>query len=153
NGISWEDSVRFGNAAAGLEVEVFGVVPIPLEKIHSELLLRESGKGEGGRQPGKLRTPEQARIQAQAQKRDGRKVVFTNGCFDILHSGHVTLLEKAKAEGDFLIVGLNDDDSVRRLKGDGRPVNKQDDRARVLGALGCIDAVVLFPEDTPINLI
>jgi D-beta-D-heptose 7-phosphate kinase / D-beta-D-heptose 1-phosphate adenosyltransferase len=80
-------------------------------------------------------------------------VVFTNGCFDILHSGHVTVLQKAAAEGDFLIVGLNDDDSVKRLKGAGRPVNSQEDRARVLGALGCVGAVVLFEEDTPISLI
>jgi len=147
NGIGWEDAVRFGNAAAGLEVEVFGVVPIPLEKVHNELLLR------AGQVHGKLRTLEQALVQAAALKSEGRKVVFTNGCFDILHSGHVALLEKAAAEGDFLIVGLNDDESVKRLKGAGRPVNGQEDRARVIGALGCVGAVVLFSEDTPIKLI
>jgi D-beta-D-heptose 7-phosphate kinase/D-beta-D-heptose 1-phosphate adenosyltransferase len=147
NGVGWEDAVRFGNAAAGLEVEVFGVVPIPLEKIHNELLLR------AGQMHGKLRTLDQALVQAAALRREGRKVVFTNGCFDILHSGHVALLEKAAAEGDFLIVGLNDDESVRRLKGAGRPVNPQEDRARVLGALGCVGAIVLFEEDTPIRLI
>jgi D-beta-D-heptose 7-phosphate kinase / D-beta-D-heptose 1-phosphate adenosyltransferase len=147
NGMGWEDAVRFGNAAAGLEVEVFGVVPIPLEKVHNELLLR-AGQGNG-----KVRTLEQALVQAAALRREGKKVVFTNGCFDILHSGHVTLLEKAAAEGDFLIVGLNDDESVRRLKGAGRPVNSEGDRARVLGALGCVGAIVMFEEDTPIGLI
>jgi D-beta-D-heptose 7-phosphate kinase/D-beta-D-heptose 1-phosphate adenosyltransferase len=147
NGVGWEDSVRFANAAAGLEVEVFGVVPIPLEKIHNELLVR------AGQIHGKLRTLDQALVQIAALRREGRKIVFTNGCFDILHSGHVTLLEKAAAEGDFLIIGLNADESVRRLKGVDRPVNSQQDRARVLGALGCVGAIVLFDEDTPISLI
>jgi D-beta-D-heptose 7-phosphate kinase/D-beta-D-heptose 1-phosphate adenosyltransferase len=147
NGIGWEDAVRFGNAAAGLEVEVFGVVPMALEKIHHELLER------AGRLHGKLRTLEQALIQVAACRREGQKVVFTNGCFDILHSGHVSLLEKAAAEGDFLVIGLNDDASVRRLKGETRPVNNQEDRARVLGGLGCVGAVVLFAEDTPMKLI
>ncbi len=145
--IPWPDAVRFANAAAGLEVEVFGVVPIPLEKIHHELLIRSTGA------TGKVRALEQALIQAEACRREGGEVVFTNGCFDILHSGHVTLLEKAAAEGDLLIVGLNTDDSVRRLKGEGRPVNSELDRARVLGALGCVGAIVLFGEDTPMRLI
>lgn len=80
-------------------------------------------------------------------------VVFTNGCFDILHRGHVTYLTQARALGDRLIVGVNDDDSVRRLKGEGRPVVRQDDRAFVLAALACVDAVTLFDEDTPAHLI
>lgn len=147
NQISWLDSVRFGNAAAGLEVEVFGVVPIPLERIHNELLIS------AGKVSGKLRTLDQALIQAAALRREGKRIVFTNGCFDILHSGHVTLLEKAAAEGDFLILGLNDDASVQRLKGQGRPVNTLEDRARVLSALGCVGAVIAFSEDTPLRLI
>lgn len=147
NGIGWEDSVRFANAAAGLEVEVFGVVPIPLERIHHELMERAA------RVDGKLRTLEQVLVQVAAQRRQGRKIVFTNGCFDILHAGHVSLLMKAADEGDFLVVGLNDDASVGRLKGPERPVNSQEDRAKVLSALGCIGAVVLFGEDTPVRLI
>jgi D-beta-D-heptose 7-phosphate kinase/D-beta-D-heptose 1-phosphate adenosyltransferase len=147
NGMEWADAVRFANAAAGLEVEVFGVVPIPLEKIHHELIVRE------GQVHGKLRTLEQVLVQVAAQRREGRKVVFTNGCFDILHAGHVSLLEKAAAEGDFLVVGLNDDASVSRLKGPERPLNNQEDRARVLGALSGVAAVVLFGEDTPMKLI
>ncbi len=147
NGISWPDAVRFANAAAGLEVEVFGVVPIPLEKIHNEIILRST------QLQGKVRTLDQLQIQVAAQRRDKKQVVFTNGCFDILHPGHTSLLKRAKSEGDFLIVGLNDDASVRRLKGNGRPVNNQQDRAEVLGSLACVDAIVFFSEDTPINLI
>ncbi len=84
----------------------------------------------------------------------GRKVVFTNGCFDILHQGHVTYLEQARREGDCLVVGVNSDASVRALgKGDGRPVNNEQSRARILAALGCVDHVVIFAEETPQNLI
>lgn len=82
-----------------------------------------------------------------------KKIVFTNGCFDILHAGHVDYLEKAKRFGDFLILGLNSDHSTRRLKGPERPINHEKDRAKVLSALSCIDAVVIFDEDTPIKLI
>jgi len=80
-------------------------------------------------------------------------IVFTNGCFDMLHPGHISYLEKARSLGDRLIVGLNSDESVKRLKGSSRPVNNQSDRARLLAALQCIDAVVLFEEDTPARLI
>jgi len=83
----------------------------------------------------------------------GKKVVFTNGCFDILHLGHITYLQKAKQLGDILIVGVNTDDSVRRLKGPTRPVNTDYDRAVVLSALKSVDYTVLFKEDTPLNLI
>lgn len=80
-------------------------------------------------------------------------IAFTNGCFDILHVGHVSYLEKAKGQGRILIVGLNSDASVRRLKGRGRPVNNQAARAKVLAALACVDYVCLFSEDTPLRLI
>lgn len=83
----------------------------------------------------------------------GKKVVFTNGCFDILHAGHVTYLSEAKKLGDILIIGLNNDDSVRRLKGASRPVNEQQDRACVLDALASVDYVCIFEEDTPKELI
>jgi len=84
---------------------------------------------------------------------EGRTVVFTNGCFDLLHRGHVSYLEFARAQGDVLVVGLNADASVRRAKGPARPVNPEDDRAAVLGALECVDHVVLFDEDEPRALI
>lgn len=89
----------------------------------------------------------------QAQKADGKVVVTTNGCFDILHVGHVRILQEAKALGDCLVIGLNSDDSVKRLKGASRPINPQDDRAEVLLALGCVDAVYIFDEDTPVDFL
>lgn len=87
------------------------------------------------------------------QRKAGQKIVFTNGCFDILHAGHVSILEFCRAKGDVLVVGLNSDASVRRLKGPSRPVNKEQDRALVLAALESVDAVCVFSEDTPYNLI
>jgi len=92
----------------------------------------------------------QRRHQAKGQ---GWKLVFTNGVFDILHRGHVEYLQKARGLGDLLIVGLNSDASVKRIKGPWRPVNPQEDRAVVLAALACVDGVVIFDEDTPLRLI
>jgi D-glycero-beta-D-manno-heptose 1-phosphate adenylyltransferase len=89
----------------------------------------------------------------QELKDKNKKVVFTNGCFDILHRGHVEYLNEAKSLGDYLIVGLNSDDSVKKLKGETRPLQKQDDRAFVIGSLKCVDAVIIFGEDTPYELI
>jgi len=86
-------------------------------------------------------------------KKEGRKIVFTNGVFDIIHRGHVAYLNEAKALGDYLIVGLNADASVKRLKGDSRPVNKEADRKFVMENLKAVDDVIIFTEDTPFNLI
>jgi rfaE bifunctional protein nucleotidyltransferase chain/domain len=86
-------------------------------------------------------------------REQGSKIVFTNGCFDILHAGHVSYLEQAREYGDCLVIGLNSDRSVRALKGESRPVNNEQERARVLAALGCVDYVVIFDEDTPQKLI
>lgn len=89
----------------------------------------------------------------EVAKQKENKIVFTNGCFDILHVGHVRYLRESKKLGDILIVGMNSDDSVRRLKGESRPVNCEDDRAEVLCALECVDYVSIFDEDTPFELI
>lgn len=86
-------------------------------------------------------------------RRNGKQIVFTNGCFDILHRGHVEYLSAARALGDILVVGLNSDDSVRRLKGPGRPINPVEDRAAILDALRAVDFVTIFDEDTPYQLI
>ena len=86
-------------------------------------------------------------------RKQGKRLVTTNGCFDLLHVGHVRILKAARALGDVLIVGLNDDASVRRLKGDGRPINNQDDRAEILTSLACVDFVTVFPEDTPVEFL
>jgi rfaE bifunctional protein nucleotidyltransferase chain/domain len=88
-----------------------------------------------------------------AKKLIGNKIVFTNGCFDLLHPGHLRYLAQARDLGDFLIVGLNSDESVGRLKGSGRPIQGQDIRAEMLAALHVVDAVVVFAEDTPFELI
>lgn len=86
-------------------------------------------------------------------KNNGKKVVFTNGCFDILHVGHLRYMNEAKKQGDFLVVGVNSDASVKRLKGESRPINNENDRAEMLSGLKAVDMTVLFEEDTPIELI
>lgn len=161
HGLDWFDSVRFANAAAGLEVEQFGVVPIPIEQIHSDIMTRERTTR------GKLRTLGELQVELAAIR--GRAVngaapghgapsrrpavVFANGCFDVLHAGHVSLLRRAAALGDFLIVAINDDAGVRKLKGPGRPVYPVEDRAALLGELECVGAVVVFSQDTPEELV
>ena len=101
----------------------------------------------------KIRSPRLLASVVRQLRRQGRRVVFTNGCFDLLHVGHVSLLEQAKGLGDVLIVALNSDRSVRALKGPARPVVRQDDRALVLAALSCVDYVTIFDERTPQRLI
>ena len=96
-------------------------------------------------------------IEAEAFSRDQKKmnksVVFTNGCFDLIHAGHLELLQKAKAEGDILMVGLNSDSSVKKLKGDSRPIQSENDRAAILDSMKPVDCVVIFHEETPLELI
>jgi len=152
NGLTWLDAVRLANAAAGLEVELFGCVPIPIEQIHAEVLRRERLSG-ASPASGKLRTLDELQVELAALRRQGKKIVFTNGCFDILHAGHLSLLHRAAALGDFLVVAINSDDSVRRLKGPERPINTQQDRAELLGGLACVGAVVIFDEDTEVNAV
>ncbi len=98
-------------------------------------------------------TRQQISSRVQEWREAGETVVFTNGCFDILHVGHIKTLTRAKSEGSKLIVGVNSDTSVQRLKGPTRPVNPEQDRAQLLAALRCVDAVVIFEEDTPIELL
>jgi D-beta-D-heptose 7-phosphate kinase/D-beta-D-heptose 1-phosphate adenosyltransferase len=95
----------------------------------------------------------QLRSLVASYRNAGHKIVFTNGCFDILHAGHVSYLNRAKALGDILIIGVNSDDSIRRIKGANRPINPLEDRIQVLGGLGCVDYLITFNEDTPIDLI
>ncbi|MBX3039137.1 MAG: D-glycero-beta-D-manno-heptose 1-phosphate adenylyltransferase [Bdellovibrionaceae bacterium] len=90
---------------------------------------------------------------ALASARKGKKVVFTNGCFDLLHVGHVRYLQEARKLGDLLVVGVNSDASVKILKGASRPIQNENDRAEILAALGCVDYTVIFTEETPANLI
>jgi len=146
-GLDWHSAVAIANVAAGLEVEIFGVAPIPLEKIHDDLLTQRTSD------LGRPRSLDEVLVQVRAARQGGQRIVFTNGCFDILHAGHVSLLQRCAALGDMLIIGLNDDHSIRELKGPQRPVNNQNHRAYLLSALQCVDSVVLFSEQTPIRLI
>jgi D-beta-D-heptose 7-phosphate kinase/D-beta-D-heptose 1-phosphate adenosyltransferase len=131
------------NLAAGISVTKFGAVAV------SDFEILEALAEQAPSYEGKVLTKEQAAKKAAELRRCGKKVVFTNGCFDLLHLGHVAYLEQARREGDALFVGVNTDDSIRRLKGPGRPVVREADRARVLGALACVNGVILFAEDTP----
>lgn len=101
----------------------------------------------------KIMTRAQLAAFVKKEKRTGKKIVFTNGCFDILHAGHVKSIEFAKSKGDILIIGLNSDTSIKRIKGPKRPINKQADRAIVLSALEAVDSVCIFSQDTPLELI
>lgn len=152
NGLDWFDSVRFANAAAGLEVEEIGVVPIPLERIHRDIMQRERAT------LGKRRSLDELLVEVGAIRGHVNgsrrpRIVLANGCFDVLHAGHVSLLRRAAALGDYLIVAVNDDAGVRRLKGPERPIYPIDDRVQLLGELGCVGAVVVFSEETPENII
>jgi D-beta-D-heptose 7-phosphate kinase/D-beta-D-heptose 1-phosphate adenosyltransferase len=147
-GADLSDAVRLANIAGGLEVEKFGCVPIASEEVLAELRL------EGHRRNGKLRTLDELVAELTLRRDRGETVVFTNGCFDILHAGHVDYLSRCRDEGSILVVGLNSDSSVREQgKGDGRPFNSAEDRAKVLGGLGVVDYVVVFNEPTPEALI
>jgi D-beta-D-heptose 7-phosphate kinase/D-beta-D-heptose 1-phosphate adenosyltransferase len=141
------EAAALANVAAGLEVEHVGVVPVTRDEIAARLSLASEGLS--------AKHVERAEIAAVAARhRDaGKRVVFTNGCFDILHAGHVRYLAAAKAQGDILVLGLNSDDSVRRLKGEERPLNREADRIEVVSALAVVDHVVVFDEDIPTPLI
>jgi glycerol-3-phosphate cytidylyltransferase len=101
----------------------------------------------------KILSRDEAKTKIAELKSSGKKIVFTNGCFDILHIGHIRYLKEAKALGDVLIIGLNSDESVKKLKGEGRPVQSEQERAEILSALEVIDYVVIFNEDTPKEII
>lgn len=98
---------------------------------------------------GKIMTADALSRKLASLRAKGKKIVFTNGCFDIIHVGHVDYLSKARSMGDILAIGLNSDSSVRRLKGKGRPINKEEDRAKVLSTLYFVDYVTIFSDDTP----
>ena len=147
-GLTLEAAGQLANLAAGIVVGKVGTAPVEAWE-----LLEELERQGGLSQAEKIRDAERAARLVEAWRRDGQRVVFTNGCFDLLHAGHVTYLEAARALGDRLVVGLNTDRSVSALKGPTRPVIHEEDRARVLAALEAVDAVVLFDDDTPLALI
>ena len=136
-------AAELASAAAAVVVAKDGTSTCSERELHEHVSSTNKIISEGHRLEGR----------AAFYREQGRRIIFTNGCFDILHRGHVTYLNRAKALGDILIVGVNSDASVARLKGDGRPINSLDDRIQVLSALSCIDHIVPFEEDTPVELI
>jgi len=147
-GYDIDKAVKFSNLAAGVVVGKLGSATATLnEIIEYESSLKKSTSDSH------IKTLEEIALLSEELKKRGKKVVFTNGCFDILHVGHVKYLEEAKSYGDILILGLNSDVSVRRLKGPTRPVNSENDRAYILASLEAVDYVVKFYEDTPYELI
>ncbi|MDR3556880.1 MAG: bifunctional D-glycero-beta-D-manno-heptose-7-phosphate kinase/D-glycero-beta-D-manno-heptose 1-phosphate adenylyltransferase HldE [Syntrophobacteraceae bacterium] len=151
-GLSFPEATRVANTAAGIVVGKLGTQPVTAAELQYGLQLEESGIN-GTRYAGKSGSLESAQMQTQAWRSNGERIVFTNGCFDLLHPGHIHLLEEAKGLGDRLIVGLNSDSSVKRLKGPRRPILPESDRMVLLKALSCVDLVIIFEEDTPLRLI
>jgi len=143
-----ESAADLANLAAGTVVGKAGTVPITRSELLAEIQVLASTSG-----PRKLLNRDELLIQVAEWRAAGHRVVFTNGCFDILHLGHITLLDQCRQFGDKVVVGINSDRSVRCLKGPDRPVVGERERARVLAALGSIDAVVIFDEETPLELI
>lgn len=140
------DATALANLAAGLVVGKLGTAAISGPELR-RAVLAEQGSGRG------VMTSEQLQIAVHDAKAHGEKIVFTNGCFDIIHAGHVGYLSEARKLGDRLIVAINDDGSVKRLKGPGRPINPVDRRAAVLAGLEAVDWVVSYAEDTPEKLL
>jgi D-beta-D-heptose 7-phosphate kinase/D-beta-D-heptose 1-phosphate adenosyltransferase len=148
SGTAIETAVQVANIAAGIVVSKVGTVPIQREELLAALLPEFSLHMDD-----KVLPHPRLLSRVTTWKSAGERVVFTNGCFDILHIGHIRLLEQARRQGDRLIVALNSDDSVRRLKGPSRPIVAERERAAVLAALSSVDAVIVFDESTPLRLI
>ena len=145
-GLDHVTAARLANVSGSLAVERFGVVTIGWDEIATRVAAKQGGVA-------KLVTSEVLTRLLRGARAAGRRIIFTNGCFDILHPGHVEYLRRARELGHLLVLGLNDDASVRRLKGPTRPVNDIEARAIVLGALAVVDYIVSFAEDTPADLI
>jgi len=144
-GLDWKESARVANTAAGVAVGKMGTAPVSLAELNQAL--RENADNPN------LYGGSALLEKLEEWRRRNESIVFTNGCFDLLHPGHISLIRQCAALGDRLVVGLNSDASVRRLKGPGRPVQNEQSRALLLAALQGVDAVVLFDEDTPLELI
>ena len=146
-GADYDEAAALGNVAGGLEVEKIGVALLSRQEILQDLIRHQ------GTEAGKVRQGQALVEEIERRRAAGQKIVFTNGCFDILHVGHARTLRRARAEGDCLVVAINTDGSVRRLKGPTRPIHAEAARAELLGALECVDLVTTFDADTPLDLI
>ena len=146
HGMPYAEAARWANVAAGIVVGKAGTAVVHPEEL-------EAREARDAPWQGKVRTRDELARALRQHRLRNERIVFTNGCFDLLHGGHVHYLQQARALGDCLVVAVNDDASVRRLKGEDRPLRPQDERARMLAALACVDFVVPFSEDTPLALI
>ena len=143
-----DDAVKFANLAAGIVVGKIGSATASMSEIieHESKLNKISSDQ-------KIKSLKEISLIVSSLKHKNKRIVFTNGCFDILHIGHIKYLEEAKSFGDILILGLNSDTSVRKIKGNDRPINSQNERAYIISALDLVDYVVIFNEETPFDLI
>jgi len=146
-GLTFGEASRLANVAAGIAVGKVGTSTVSPAEIVDEISRSHRDSDT------KIKNLDVLAGLIAEEKRKGKRVVFTNGCFDLLHAGHVKYLQKARTFGDLLVLGLNSDASVRRLKGERRPLIGEEERAHILAALDCIDYVVIFDEDTPLRLI
>ncbi len=146
-GVDYKMAVEICNIAGGIEVEKFGTATVSVDEIINELISRKQKSGT------KLKSIDQLTNQLKWHKGLKQKIVFTNGCFDVLHRGHIEFLSFCKKQGDIVVLALNSDKSVKVIKGTDRPINNQLDRAAVLSALETIDYIVIFDEPDPLNTI
>ena len=146
-GCDFKTAVQLSNIAGGIEVEKFGGATVSRDEIITEIVYLNRG-GEG-----KVRSVDSLLAELAWRRKRNQKIVFTNGCFDVIHRGHIEYLKFCKERGDVVVVGLNSDSSVRAIKGPDRPVHNQIDRAAVLAALESVDYIMIFGESTPIDLI
>jgi len=144
-GCDYKTAVQLSNITGGIEVEKFGTVTVTIEEVANEIV--RQGKS------GKVRSIELLLDELTWHRRGKKTIVFTNGCFDVIHRGHIEFLEFCKSQGNIVVVGLNSDSSVKTIKGPARPINNQHDRAAVLAALEMVDYITVFNEPDPLNLI
>lgn len=152
-GADYPEALQLANVAGGLEVEKIGVATVTREEILLDLFKAVPGAEQRELTSQKVRPLPRLLDEIELRRRNGQRIAFTNGCFDVLHAGHVQYLHEARNQADVLIVGMNTDASVRQLKGPDRPVNPADARATVLAGLQCVDYVIDFDEPTPEQLI
>jgi D-beta-D-heptose 7-phosphate kinase / D-beta-D-heptose 1-phosphate adenosyltransferase len=148
SGLEMETAVQLANVAAGIVISKIGTVPVSRDELLMTLMPEIELQAQE-----KVLSLEQLTVRISAWRSAGQSVVFTNGCFDLLHVGHIKLLEDARREGDRLVVAINTDFSVRQLKGPSRPITHESERSRILAALAAVDAVVSFDDATPLRLI
>ncbi|NLH16704.1 MAG: D-glycero-beta-D-manno-heptose 1-phosphate adenylyltransferase [Phycisphaerae bacterium] len=146
-GNDFSTAVQLANIAGGLEVEKFGTATVSVDEIVNEILSRSRG------QRGKIRQMPALANDLNYHRQQKHRIVFTNGCFDVLHRGHIEYLRFCKQQGDIVVLGLNSDSSVRQIKGPTRPINNQHDRAAVLAGLESVDYIIVFEEPDPLSLI